>query len=86
MFCRSTWTEEEDEKLRSLVATYGDKNWPAIVNEMGGRTEAQCTHRWIKTLDPSIHSGRWELEEDRVRPRFNAFSVRLCAGSLEFVL
>lgn len=34
---------------------------------MGGRTEQQCAHRWQKTLDPSIHSGRWTLEEDRVK-------------------
>jgi hypothetical protein len=61
---RTKWSKEEDEQLRRLVSQYGDCDWQNIVAHMSGRLEFQVMHRWQKSLDPSIKSGRWSDTED----------------------
>jgi hypothetical protein len=40
------------------------KKWVTVAALVPGRIENQCRHRWVDTLDPSINSGKWTLEED----------------------
>jgi hypothetical protein len=53
---RRVWTAEEDEAIRTLVATYGTKNWSLIaeniIKDYGitGRSGKQCRERWHNHL------------------------------------
>jgi hypothetical protein len=40
------WTPQEDMKLQSLVAQYGQKAWTKIASEFGNRCDAQCRYRF----------------------------------------
>ncbi|XP_057770505.1 uncharacterized protein LOC130990303 isoform X2 [Salvia miltiorrhiza] len=60
------WTNEDDNKLRAAIETYGESNWQAVANAMEGRRGTQCSNRWLKTLHPTRErSGKWTLEEDK---------------------
>lgn len=62
---KGKWTEAEDNRLRSLVAQHGPKDfskWAPV--EMGGRSSASCRERWFNRLDPAIHHGPWGPDED----------------------
>ncbi|KAK4773404.1 hypothetical protein SAY87_028423 [Trapa incisa] len=58
------WTLEEDETLRTAVATYKGKNWKRIAEFFPDRSEVQCLHRWQKVLNPDLVKGPWTEEED----------------------
>ncbi|XP_047315933.1 uncharacterized protein LOC124919671 isoform X2 [Impatiens glandulifera] len=59
------WTEEEDEKLRAAVETYGESNWQSVAYTLEGRTGTQCSNRWMKTLHPARQRvGIWTEVED----------------------
>ncbi|RKP14010.1 Homeodomain-like protein, partial [Piptocephalis cylindrospora] len=73
---RKTWTKEEDEMLRQAVRFYGDKNWQQVAACLVNRTGQQCLHRWTKSLNPTIRSGRWTQEEDnRLRTAVEVYGV-----------
>lgn len=52
--------------LRQAVRLYGDRSWQQVAACMVNRTGQQCLHRWTKSLNPTIRSGRWTKEEDEV--------------------
>jgi hypothetical protein len=60
----TTWTEEEDEKLRISVLLYREKNWKKIAEGIPGKTPAQCMHRYKTVLNPDTLKvkGRWTPE------------------------
>jgi len=59
------WTKEENQKLASLVASYGEKKWKRISAEMGGqKTGAQCAQHWKRVLSPEIRKGHWDENEE----------------------
>ncbi|CAK7333873.1 unnamed protein product [Dovyalis caffra] len=58
------WTPEEDETLRTAVATYKGKSWKKIAEFFPDRSEVQCLHRWQKVLNPELVKGPWTQEED----------------------
>jgi hypothetical protein len=39
-------------KLTEAVKEHG-KNWVAVATLLPGRTNAQCRHHWVQTLDPA---------------------------------
>ncbi|TIA87107.1 hypothetical protein E3P99_03390 [Wallemia hederae] len=55
------WSREEDEKLLSLVERYGCK-WKEISGEMKGRTDDQCSSRFLNCLQ--CKNTPWTAEED----------------------
>lgn len=59
-----SWTEEEDEKLRTSVILSKQKNWRSIADYVGTKTPKQCQHRWKHQLNPDILKikGRWTTE------------------------
>ncbi|MDR2416970.1 MAG: hypothetical protein LBD15_02245 [Holosporales bacterium] len=59
------FTHEEDERLRALVAMYGESDWSKIAMDMPSRTSRQCRERWRNYLDPGINNRPWTLGEDR---------------------
>lgn len=59
------WTKEENQKLASLVSSYGEKKWKRISAEMGGqKTGAQCAQHWKRVLSPEIRKGHWDENEE----------------------
>lgn len=62
---KGPWTEEEDQKVRRLVAEYGPKKWSKIAAELPGRIGKQCRERWHNHLNPDINKKPWTIEEDR---------------------
>lgn len=69
---KSRWERDEDEQLKKLhkelsVTLCGDAFWSALASGLGGgRTDAQCQHRWEKVLNPALIKGPWTEEEDRL--------------------
>uniref|UniRef100_A0A7S3G4L6 Uncharacterized protein n=1 Tax=Palpitomonas bilix TaxID=652834 RepID=A0A7S3G4L6_9EUKA len=60
----SSWTKNEDEKLKAAVHLYGDDNWQEVASYVGTKMGHQCMHRWGKSVDPSIRKGTWRQTED----------------------
>ncbi len=66
-FKRGPWTEEEDAKLREIVAKYPVEQsipWVKVAKEMDGRSNQQCRKRWEANLNPKFKKGHWTAEED----------------------
>ncbi|XP_052179782.1 uncharacterized protein LOC127793055 [Diospyros lotus] len=63
---KRNWTEDDDDKLRSAIETFGESNWQLVASMLEGRTGTQCSNRWIKTLHPARQKvGRWTSDEDK---------------------
>jgi hypothetical protein len=62
---KTTWTEQENERLKRLVAEYGFL-WTTIARHMGSRNATQCRDRWRSSMIPGIKSGHWTEEEDEL--------------------
>ena len=58
------WTRDEDDLLKTAVTTFNSKNWKKIAEQLPGRTDVQCLHRWQKVLNPDLVKGPWAKEED----------------------
>jgi hypothetical protein len=55
------WTAEEDAKLIEGLQKHG-KDWLAVAALVPGRTNSQCSHRWVDNLDP-INSRRMNIRK-----------------------
>lgn len=62
---KGPWTEEEDQKVISLVTAHGAKKWSQIAAELPGRIGKQCRERWHNHLNPDICKDPWTEKEDR---------------------
>jgi hypothetical protein len=63
---KGPWTQEEDDKIMSLVQAHGAKRWSQIAAELPGRIGKQCRERWHNHLNPAISKMPWSEEEDRL--------------------
>jgi Myb-like DNA-binding domain len=54
----------QDEILRKAVIQHKGKNWKKIAEQLVGRKDVQCLHRWQKVLNPELVKGPWTKEED----------------------
>ena len=61
---KGPWLKEEDEKIISLVAELGAKQWSKIAQQLPGRIGKQCRERWYNHLNPEIKREDWSEEED----------------------
>jgi hypothetical protein len=43
---KTSWTPQEDEKLRAMVERFGQKAWTRIAMEFGNRCDVQCRYRF----------------------------------------
>lgn len=57
------WSKEEDDKLLSLIEVFGHK-WKEISFEMTGRTDDQCSSRYLNCLQ--CKKTPWMAEEDAI--------------------
>lgn len=62
---KTLWTEEEDSKLRLMVARYGSKNWTRIASMLPSKVGKQCRRRWQNHLNAQLKTYVWTAEEDR---------------------
>jgi hypothetical protein len=60
---KGSWTNEEDEFLKSLLERYG-KNWSIISKFMPSRNGKQIRDRFLNYLDPDIYKEKFSSEED----------------------
>lgn len=44
--CKKHWTAAEDEQLKRLVQTYGEKAWTKIAAALGNRSDVQCRYHY----------------------------------------
>lgn len=59
------WTSEEDQRLIDAMNSKGSDSWSQIAKIVGnGRTQAQCSQRWHRVLDPKISKLNWSKEEE----------------------
>jgi hypothetical protein len=47
---KSKWSTEEDNRLISIVAEFGDRCWSKISSEMGSRCDVQCRYRYKQLM------------------------------------
>jgi myb proto-oncogene protein len=59
------WKVEEEQKLVSVVETYGARNWDKVAVNVPGRNEKQCREKWhtMSRKAASTASGAWTVEE-----------------------
>ncbi|CAH9144618.1 unnamed protein product [Cuscuta epithymum] len=61
-----SWTKEEDELLKKLVAENGARNWPLLSQSIPGRSGKSCRFRWRNHLSPEVEHRPFTAEEDAV--------------------
>lgn len=57
---KKEWTEDEDDKLRAAVETFGEGNWQPVASTLEGRTGTQCSNRSVSHLNDKFY---WNLTE-----------------------
>ncbi|EPE09480.1 myb family conidiophore development protein [Ophiostoma piceae UAMH 11346] len=64
---KGSWTETEDNVLRSQVKMRGDdelcNGWAEIAENIPGRSAKQCRERWVQNLKPSLYRGPITTQE-----------------------
>jgi len=58
------FTEEEDQKLTSIVMQVGAKDWIKVSQLMETRNPRQCRERWNNYINPALRTDPWTPEED----------------------
>lgn len=61
---REKFSPTEDDQLRKLVETYGDKDWASVAEHMKNRSVRQCRDRWVNYLSGRNTNRAWTAEED----------------------
>jgi len=61
---KGKWTPEEDAILSRAVIRHKGRGWRRIAEELPGRSDVQCLHRWQKVINPELVKGPWSKEED----------------------
>jgi hypothetical protein len=60
------WTENEDQRLIAAIELYGLNKWRLVSQFVGnGRTQAQCSQRWNRGLNPEISKAPWTQTDER---------------------
>ncbi|KAH0795333.1 Myb-like DNA-binding domain containing protein [Histomonas meleagridis] len=63
---RGSWSQQEDELLKSAISQIGIKKWSDVARFVPTRTAKQCRERWFNRLDPSLKHGPFEQWEDQI--------------------
>ena len=58
------FSSKEDLMLKSIVNTFGAKNWKLIASMMPNKTSRQCRDRYMNYLAPGYIYSEWMEEED----------------------
>ncbi|KAK1437926.1 hypothetical protein QVD17_03726 [Tagetes erecta] len=64
---KGAWSEDEDNKLRAYIHTYGHPNWRELPKLAGlSRCGKSCRLRWMNYLRPNVKHGNFTKEEEDV--------------------
>lgn len=63
---RGSWTQVEDDLLRSAVNQVGPTKWTDISRIVGTRSPKQCRERWANCLQPNLKRAPFEAWEDQI--------------------
>lgn len=80
---KSTWTSDEDSKLKAFVLKRGTGQWAEAALSLPGHTHQQCLHRWTKVLCPGRRKGVWLPEEDDTLRFAVAAHARVFGGGVD---
>ena len=59
------WTFYEDQRLLAAIHKYGLSDWSSVSAFVGNnRSQAQCSQRWIRGINPNLSKNSWSQEED----------------------
>ena len=61
---RNKFTQQEDERLISLIKENGAKRWKSIARKMSGKTARQCRDRYMNYLREGLGNRPWTDDED----------------------
>jgi hypothetical protein len=61
----STWSNEDDLLLASLVSSVSKPDWEIIARQFPNKTPQQVSDRWNKVANPELIKGSWTDQEDR---------------------
>jgi len=74
---RLAFTPDEDDRLRKLVAKFGEHDWGRIAEKFPKRDRRQCRERWFKYLTPNVENGPWtDGEEELLRRKVDELGCR----------
>jgi len=59
------WTNEEDQRVRDLVAEYGLRKWSLVAMHLNDKTQKQVYARWRDYLQPGISNLPWTKKEQK---------------------
>lgn len=63
---RRKFCPDEDNVLKTLVATFGSNDWKIIASHFPNRTARQCRERWKHYLSPNVVVGNWTDDENNL--------------------
>jgi hypothetical protein len=63
---KSSWSNEEDDRLLNAMRGPGGIIWETIAAEVGGHTAKQCRERWLVKLNPDVRRSNFETWEDEL--------------------
>ena len=55
--CKKHWSHAEDEQLKQLVQTYGEKSWTKIAAAFGNRSDVQCRYHYRQIVKGDESAG-----------------------------
>lgn len=69
---RNTWSEVEDNLLKEIISSKGERSWACIAKEINiklyksfsVRSGKQCRERWFNQLNPLLNKSQFTQEED----------------------
>ena len=63
----TTWTVEEDERLKTYVEAFGEASWNRISRLITGKSEIKCHQRWLELQNLSMLARTtWTKDEDQI--------------------
>jgi hypothetical protein len=58
------WTRDEDTLLIEAVRLSGQDGWKGVAEQLPGRPEMACSHRWNRHICKVLMGENWSREED----------------------
>lgn len=59
------WSQVEDDRLLGAINKYGLTSWVSVARFVGGgRSRAQCSQRWNRSLNPFLKKTQWSPAEE----------------------
>jgi hypothetical protein len=53
------WSKEEEDRLVTLIAQFGDRSWTAIASRIGNRSDVQCRYKYRQIQKEKAKEGEF---------------------------